>query len=78
MKIGICSNAVNYFSTWDERFSHLRSLGYEAVDHGLENINLDYYKDVEAMKAHCKEVREAAEKKRSYHFAGTWSMAYRR
>ena len=62
MKIGICSNAANYLSTWDERFSHLRSLGYEAVDHGLENINLDYYKDVEAMKDHCNQVREAAEK----------------
>ena len=62
MKIGICSSAANYFSTWDERFSHLRSLGYEAVDHSLENINLDYYKNVEAMKDHCKQVREAAEK----------------
>ena len=46
MKIGICSSAANYFSTWDERFSHLRSLGYEAVDHSLENINLDYVESI--------------------------------
>lgn len=62
MKIGICSNAANYLPTWDERFVHLKALGYETIDHGLSDIKQAWYKDVVAMEAHCKEVRTAAEK----------------
>ena len=62
MKIGIVSGAANYLPTWDERFAHLKALGYEAVDHGLDDIGQAWYKDVFLMEAHCKEVRQAAQK----------------
>lgn len=62
MKIGILSGAANYLPTWDERFAHLKALGYETLDHGLSDIKQAWYKDVAAMEAHCAEVRAAAKK----------------
>lgn len=62
MKIGIVSSAANYLPTWDERFAHLKALGYEAVDHGLFDIKQVWYTDDTKLSAHCAEVRAAAEK----------------
>ena len=62
MKLGICSGVSNYLPTWYDRFSHLKALGYDALDHDLADITSNLYKDILAMESHCREVREAAEK----------------
>ena len=62
MKVGIVSSAANYLPTWDERFAHLKALGYETVDHGLSDIHQPWYTDDTALQTHCAQVRAAAEK----------------
>lgn len=60
--IGICSGAANYLSSWDEQFSHIKALGFDALDFSLSDINGAYYESDAAMEAHCKKARAAAEK----------------
>lgn len=74
MRIGICSTAANNLSTYGEQFARLKELGFDALDHGLLDINEPYYKDVTEMEKHCREVREAAEKNDLFIFQvhGPW------
>lgn len=62
MRTGIFSTLASNLSTYDEQFARIKELGFDAVDHGLIDINEEYYKDVSVMEAHCREVRDAAEK----------------
>ena len=60
--VGIVHGAANYLDTWDERFAHLKALGYDTLDVGLSNIKSDIYADVTAMENHCTEIRTVAQK----------------
>jgi len=60
--VGIVSSAASYLKLYDERFSHLKELGYDTLDVSLSNMDSDFYKSSTEMEKYCTEIRYAAEK----------------
>jgi len=65
--VGIVSSAASYLKLYDERFSHLKELGYDTLDVSLSNMDSDFYKSSTEMEKYCTEIRYAAEISRTRH-----------
>ncbi len=60
MKTGNTNDPFVYLPL-EQMYVRMRELGYDAVDQNLADTKAAYYHDDDAMEAHCKAVRAAAE-----------------
>lgn len=62
MKIGTGVGSFKYLDSKEDTYARIRELGYQTVDESLDATDAPWYASWEAMKAHCQNVREIAER----------------